>query len=225
MNYTVYKTTNEITGKVYIGVHVTDNPDDTYLGSGKGLLRAIKRYGRDAFTKTILHCFDSYEEMVEMEATLVNSEFVSKRSNYNMVVGGGYPPSCKGKKPTEQHRKRISEALKGRVISEETRRKLSVANTGYKPTAEAIRKAGDSHRGKPLSAEHKRKLSERQLGDKNHMFGKHQTPESNQKRAMTMKIAAVKREDVSCPYCNTIGAKAPMNRWHFNNCKRKPRNT
>jgi hypothetical protein len=34
MKYTIYKTVNTITGRYYIGMHATLNPNDTYLGSG-----------------------------------------------------------------------------------------------------------------------------------------------------------------------------------------------
>lgn len=44
--YTVYKTTNIINGKYYIGVHKTTNPNDSYLGSGKAIKEAIKKYGK-----------------------------------------------------------------------------------------------------------------------------------------------------------------------------------
>jgi group I intron endonuclease len=47
-NYYIYKTTNNINGKVYIGQRVTSNniENDDYLGSGKLLLKAIAKYGK-----------------------------------------------------------------------------------------------------------------------------------------------------------------------------------
>ena len=52
MKHYIYKTTNLITKKYYIGKHSSKNIEtDTYLGSGKLLNRAIKKYGRHNFTR------------------------------------------------------------------------------------------------------------------------------------------------------------------------------
>ena len=58
MRYSIlYKTTNLVNGKIYIGVHSTDNLDDGYLGSGVALLAAIKEYGKKSFKRDILKFF------------------------------------------------------------------------------------------------------------------------------------------------------------------------
>ena len=38
MFYTIYKITNKINGKIYIGKHQTKDPYDLYYGSGKAIL-------------------------------------------------------------------------------------------------------------------------------------------------------------------------------------------
>ena len=88
MHYTIYKTTNKLDGKIYIGKHQTKDLDDVYLGSGKILNRAIKKHGRENFSKEILHVFDNGEEMNDKEAELVSEEFVKEDTNYNLCPGG-----------------------------------------------------------------------------------------------------------------------------------------
>jgi group I intron endonuclease len=82
--YTIYRTTNKINGKFYIGKHQTKNLNDGYMGSGKLLKRAIKKYGVDNFTKEILFIFDNEEDMNSKEKELV----VLGESSYNLCEGG-----------------------------------------------------------------------------------------------------------------------------------------
>jgi len=48
----IYKTTNLINGKIYVGKDTKNNPD--YFGSGNLLKRALKKYGRASFRKQIV---------------------------------------------------------------------------------------------------------------------------------------------------------------------------
>lgn len=45
MFYAIYKITNQIDGKFYIGSHKTKDLNDVYMGSGKYLIHAQKKYG------------------------------------------------------------------------------------------------------------------------------------------------------------------------------------
>lgn len=88
MFYTIYKITNKIDGKIYIGSHKTKNLDDGYMGSGKYLKYAQKKYGIDNFTKVILFIYDNSKDMYQKEGEIVNEEFLSTQNTYNIKIGG-----------------------------------------------------------------------------------------------------------------------------------------
>ena len=74
--------------------------------------------------------------------------------------------NMKGKRHTEETKKKIGEASKGRKYSEETRKKMREAGRGRKPSAETRKKLSEALKGRKLSEETKRKLSEANKGKK-----------------------------------------------------------
>lgn len=84
MYYLVYKTTNMINGKSYVGCHKTKDLDDGYLGSGKLLKAAIKKYGMENFKREILFECESTEEMLCRERESICFGPLS----YNLKEGG-----------------------------------------------------------------------------------------------------------------------------------------
>jgi hypothetical protein len=90
MYHIIYLTTNLINQKIYVGVHSTYNLEDGYIGSGVGLKRAIKKYGKHNFNRQILYyCLDA-SHAYEFESQIVNIEFINSPSTYNQVIGGEY---------------------------------------------------------------------------------------------------------------------------------------
>lgn len=113
--FIVYKTTNLINGRIYVGVHNCSN--DKYLGSGTALSLAIEKYGKDNFKRETLFEFMTLEEALTKEAEIVNEDFVNDSTTYNLTVGGGMPPVMYGNtyklgvKESEETKARKKEAF------------------------------------------------------------------------------------------------------------------
>ena len=117
MHHFIYETTNLINNKKYIGKHSTDNIDDGYLGSGKILLRAINKYGKENFQRKILLIVGSEEDAYYYEEKLVTTEIIESDDYYNIHTGGcgfnsndikGEKNPFYGKHHTEETKKKLS---------------------------------------------------------------------------------------------------------------------
>lgn len=86
--YLLYKITNLLNGMIYIGVHKTQNKDDSYMGSGRKIKLAIKEFGIKNFKKTILKECKSQKELFLEESLIVNKKFVKRKDTYNSMIGG-----------------------------------------------------------------------------------------------------------------------------------------
>jgi group I intron endonuclease len=140
MHYYLYKITNLINDKYYVGVHKTKNLNDGYMGSGKIIRQAIQKYGIDNFKKEILEFFNDSESMLKKEKEIITEDFLSQEKVYNLRKGGdgGFDYINKNKlnASPESLRKRaeaikLSHKLKprkyiGKKHSEETKQHLSV---------------------------------------------------------------------------------------------------
>lgn len=132
----VYKVINLSNGKAYIGqcskpVECSRN----YLGSGKHIQSAIKKYGKKLFTKTILIEVDTREELNFYEKFYISQD----KPEYNIALGGwggnfpaeilqGISVSIKllwsdpdSVYNSKEYKQLLSDKLKGRPVSEETR--------------------------------------------------------------------------------------------------------
>lgn len=159
--YCVYKHTNKINGKVYIGQ--TCNKPERRWNKGQGykgstyFYLAILKYGWDNFEHEILFNCLTLEEANKLEKELIEEyNSTDRKYGYNLRDGG-----LNGKM-SESTKKILAEKATGRVFSEETRRKISESNKG---------KPGPML-GKKHSEESKRKISEGTRGEKNPNYGK-----------------------------------------------------
>lgn len=88
MFYIIYKITNKVNQKYYIGRHSTTDINDEYMGSGIGIKRAISKYGKENFVKEIIATANSAEELWELEKNIVNESVVKDPNSYNNAYGG-----------------------------------------------------------------------------------------------------------------------------------------
>jgi group I intron endonuclease len=84
----IYKTTNLLNDKYYVGMHSTNNLKDGYLGSGKRLRYSIRKYGIENFKLEILEWFDTREALVERETQLVDEDLLKDEMCLNLKPGG-----------------------------------------------------------------------------------------------------------------------------------------
>lgn len=84
----IYKTTNNITGKYYYGMHSTNNLDDGYVGSGTKLWKSIDKYGRDNHSVEILEYLDNRKLLKAREKELITIEMLNDPMCMNLAFGG-----------------------------------------------------------------------------------------------------------------------------------------
>lgn len=84
----IYRITNKLNGKFYIGMHSTDDLEDGYFGSGTRLCRSINKYGKENHEMEILEHYFSRENLAAREAEIINEEFLSNPQCMNIRFGG-----------------------------------------------------------------------------------------------------------------------------------------
>ncbi len=191
----VYETINLANGKRYIGKRSSQKLIRNYLGSGKLILKAIKKYGVQSFSVKQIGIASDRKSLNDLEIYFIG-EYIRKYGQqmmYNLSPGGegGYKGSLteigrekkqsamlgnkhalgsivskerreelrkqmignsfrRGIATTPESKLKISQALKGRVFSDEHRRKISHGLMGHVVTLESRRKMHLSKAGKPM---------------------------------------------------------------------------
>lgn len=85
----VYKITNKLNGKIYIGKRVSEIFDENYWGSGRILKYAIDKYGINNFDREILQWYNSDEDLNAGEIFWINKlNSTDKNIGYNLTEGG-----------------------------------------------------------------------------------------------------------------------------------------
>jgi len=183
--FIIYKTTNLVNGKIYVGQHNT-SADDGYLGSGNLILLAIKKYGRENFIRETLEYCNSVSVDVKETHWILKLEATNKKIGYNIKSQGqkiydrlnGIKHPMYGKHHTNETKNKISQKMKGNKLSEKTKNKIS----------ESLLKNGRSEK-------ENLKQSKRMIGKNNPMFNKKHSDQTKKK--------------MSKNHCNFLGTKNP----------------
>lgn len=131
-----YKITNLINGNYYYGIHSTNNLEDGYMGGGDAIKSAIKKHGKENFTKEIIADYSTRKEASDHEKKVVTFELIQLKECYNCRTGGDneYIHSKESKKKISEARygKCLGEYNHnfGKTINKETRNKISESRTG-----------------------------------------------------------------------------------------------
>jgi group I intron endonuclease len=170
----IYKTTNLINNKIYVGQ--SKNDDKNYLGSGTYIIKSIKKYGRSNFKKEILENCETPEQLNDKELYWINLlNSTDKKIGYNVrtTIQGVY---------SEESRK--NQIPKG-PMSKETKQKISRALSKRPKTKEHIENMIKGHlnidHSHMKSLEYREKMSKAVSGDKNGMYGKSHSKETKEK--------------------------------------------
>ncbi len=174
----VYKITNLVNGKVYIGKWQGRSVERRWqihlqtAASGRGfyLHNAIRKHGADAFKIEVLATANSKEELAELERRLIaEHKATDPQIGYNLAKGGeggfSYPGernSFYGKHHTEETKKILRKKCprSGWTHSEDTKKRISCSHAGKKFTEEHRQHLSLAKQGTKLSAERKQQISE-----------------------------------------------------------------
>lgn len=164
-DHKIYKYTNKINGKVYIGRTCRDlnrraEKDGREYRKCPYFWSAIQKYGWENFEGIILE-----DNLTDDEATEKETYYIREYNSNNIEIGYNLTDSSQN-------------------YSLETREKIGRCNRGRKLSEEQRKRIGDINRGKKLSEETRRKISENHAdvsGEKNPMWGKHRTEEEKKR--------------------------------------------
>lgn len=231
----LYQITNTLNGMIYVGVH-EGAANDGYLGSGARITRAVKKHGREHFVRTILQEFATAEEAYDVEALVVDEQFIRRPDVYNMTPGGrgGWRHAVKYGDDNVMRRPEVAAKVAASIkanMTETERARRSKTMSAMRRNGTVSRATGWKH-----TAGSKALMSERRAGGPAWNAGISTGPEPDsvreakraaaKKRAATQDMGALGRgktytmRKITCPHCGLIGSGGNMTRYHFDACKR-----
>jgi len=245
----LYLKTHNITGKKYLG-QTTKDPFK-YKGSGTYWIRHISVHGNDVKTVILKICRDKNElkkwglYYSKLWSVSENPDFANLMEENGDGSGNLSKESrdkisrkAKGRRHTEETKRKLRESLLGHKVSEETKQKLKVrertdceknnmrkARLGKKHDTNTKQKISKSLKGREFSEETKLKMRNSKIGrtfseeSRKKMSNSQKNKIVSEETKLKMRKAHLNNPIIECPHCGKNGKGNSMKRWHFENCK------
>lgn len=213
--YTIYRATNLINNKVYIGFtahwphRINGHNYDRRYGNAenKAFYNAIKKYGWEAFEWDAIYQSQDFEHTLKVMEPHFITEYRSwvgfeDCNGYNTTLGGegtrgwkrspelieSHRQQMKGRKQTAEHVAKRAATLRGRQFPNRQ------GENNPSKRSDVKEKISLAHKGKPKSDAH----------------------------VEAMKLRPQNTEELTCPHCGKTGDYKNMKRWHLDRCKQNP---
>lgn len=148
--FEVYMHKNKTNGKAYIGQTVCgvfarlgSHESQAKHGSAYPFHKALRMHGRDAFVTSVLAVCDTLPEALRIEQELILEYGTFGKGGYNATIGG---EGTAGVVPTKARRKAISKQMKELVRTDQHKARISAAMKGRCNPA-AVAAAANAKRG------------------------------------------------------------------------------
>lgn len=184
----IYKIINKINDKIYIGSSINlkrrerehINKLKKNIHNNPHLQNSWNKYGKENFKFEIIEVVEDEEKLIEREQYYLDT----LNPEYNICEVAG---STLGFNHSKNSKEKMSKAARGRVLNEETRKKMSESQTGRKHPEEVKDKIAKGNKGKIISEESKRKMSKAKKG----LYKGEKHPNSNLKREDVIRIKII----------------------------------
>lgn len=222
----------------YVYVYLRSDGTPYYVGKGSGKRAWGKHASHCPRPKDNNRIIITHSSLTELWAFAIERRLIRWYGRENNKTGilanltdggeGGH-----GKVLSKDTKQKISKAHTGRIHTSESRINMSNGQKGKKYSDEACKNMSLAAKGKPKSKEHIEKVSAANRGKKRTaeqrakcatfgMLNKCHSDETKEK--MRLARLGFKHQLQTCPHCGTIGAGGNMTRYHFSNCKLNPNN-
>jgi len=217
----IYKITNLINNKIYIGSAVNfrerKNGHLHRLRKNKHhsqyLQRSYNRHGEENFKFEILECVENKEDLIKREQYYIDA----LNPHYNTCKTAG---SMLGMVHSIETKLKISEAGRGKKQSPELIERRAKSNRGKKRSLESREKMSKNRKGIIFTEEHKANIKKNNArkGKPGTMLGKTHSEE------VRLKLREVSKtiQHIKCLYCDKIATPSKIARWHNDRCLNKP---